>query len=98
MTFSRCRVHDTATGCGLLIYVSLFERRVWVAGDRAVAPVLSDADQRRMRDLVLDGFKAGTHADGLAAAVTLAGELLAEPLPRADDDTNELPNTLHLLD
>ena len=43
-TFQRHRVRTTAGGTGVLIYVSLYVRLVWVVGDEAVAQKISQAD------------------------------------------------------
>jgi putative membrane protein len=39
-------------------------------------------------------IRAGRLADGMIAAVGEVGKVLAEHFPRADDDTNELPDRL----
>jgi putative membrane protein len=44
-----------------------------------------------MAALVL-AVKDGRPGDGMAAAVTQIGSVLAEHFPRSDNDTNELPD------
>ena len=39
-------------------------------------------------------LRQGRLADGMIAAVERVGQVLAEHLPRAADDTNELPDRL----
>jgi putative membrane protein len=79
---------------GILIYVSLSEHIAEIIADEAihskVAPgVWGDA----MADLIAE-VREGRLADGMIAAVRDVGVILAEHFPRADDDTNELPDRL----
>jgi putative membrane protein len=43
---------------------------------------------------MLGHIRAGRLAEGLVAAVEKVGAVLAEHFPRAEDDTNELPDRL----
>ena len=95
--FHQLGIRRTAGGTGVLIYVSVFERMVHVVGDGAVVEKLSDEDFAAVKDAVLQGFRRGDHAGGLCAGVETAGKLLAGVLPRADDDVDELPNELVIL-
>ena len=51
-----------------------------------------------MRDRLVTGLRAGALTDAICAAVEAAGEKLGPVLPREDDDVNELPDALVLLD
>jgi putative membrane protein len=84
----------TSGRTGILIYLSLAERRAEIVADQAIsskvpAEVWGDAMAAMLTEL-----KAGHLADGLVAAVERVGAVLAEHFPRADDDQNELPDRL----
>ena len=96
--FQQQRLRATAGATGVLIYVSLFEHKVRVVGDDAISARLQASDWQAVCDRVIAGMKAGTPAQGLQAAIALAGELLSRHFPRAADDRNELPNKLVLID
>ncbi len=96
--FQRLRLRRTAGATGILIYVSLYERRVRVLGDDAIAARLSDSDWQGVCDLVVQGLRKGQAADGLIRAIAACGELLATHFPIQPDDVNELSNELHLID
>lgn len=96
--FHALRVHRTANAHGVLVYISLFERMVWVVGDDGVNERISVDDWARIRDRILEGFKSRAPAPALIEALTMTGDLLSEPFPADANDPNELPDTLHLLD
>lgn len=96
--FLNFRVRKTAGASGLLIYISLYERMVWVVGDDAVAAALPDSTLEPVRDRIVQGFKTGAVADALQAAVRLAGDALESNFPRRPDDTNELHNAVRFVD
>ena len=83
---------------GVLIYVSLFERMVYVLGDAAVAEKFADADFHEVKDAVVAGFKADHGADGMKKAIELLGEKLARDFPAGKDRKNEIPNELILFE
>jgi putative membrane protein len=79
---------------GVLLYLSLDEHRAELVADRAIngkvgAEVWGDA----MAALIA-AIRDDRPGEGLAAAVGQIGQVLATHFPRADDDTNELPDRL----
>ncbi|MCA9792714.1 MAG: hypothetical protein KC910_12995, partial [Candidatus Eremiobacteraeota bacterium] len=92
--FSLHKVSHTARGVGVLLYLSLLERRVVVLADRAAFEVLGQAGVDSLRDLAIEKLKAGERVETLTATVGRAAEMLAERFPCPDDDVDELPNHL----
>lgn len=79
---------------GVLIYLSVAERRAEIVADAAIhARVAEDVWGTAMAALLVE-VRAGRPADGLIAAVAQVGTVLAEHLARAEDDVNELPDRL----
>jgi putative membrane protein len=97
--FHSLRIAKTRAATGLLIYVSLFERTVWVCPDAAIAEKLGahEAVWKPLSDLIADGFKRGAPGPALADAVRKAGRMLAPAFPRDATDTNELDNRIRTL-
>lgn len=91
------RIHRTRGGTGLLIYVSLYERRACMLADDTVRDALTPA---MIDDLCasLTASLARDPGEALVQAIQRAGARLAETLPRPDDDTNELPNKVVVID
>lgn len=92
--FVELGVGRTAARAGVLVYVSLFERRVSVVADvgideAALGADWADAKRKLDRAVRLDG-DVGRFAEALEAL----GPLLAKAHPRAEDDVNELPDAV----
>lgn len=96
--FHMNRLASTKGATGVMIYVSLFERRVRVIADDAVAGKIADTDWQAVRDLILAGFRDGNPADAFCAAIEKCGDLLAPHFPRRADDANELPDGLVIVE
>lgn len=95
--FYRLRVHTTAKRHGMLIFVSLDEHIVWVAGDDQVTRRLPDDTWQQMREAVLAGLRRNDPGGGLTEGVRLAGELAGAAFPKSVSDSDELLNELHVI-
>jgi putative membrane protein len=85
-------LYRTRDANGVLIYLSCFERRVVVLGDRAIHEKMGDRWWDALRDTIIDGIRRGHARQGICAAVEMCGRALAEHFPHAADDRNELPD------
>ncbi|MEQ8791901.1 MAG: hypothetical protein RIC55_36930 [Pirellulaceae bacterium] len=96
--FFDSRVHHTAAGSGLLLYVSLFEHQAAVIADRDVLEKLGQDVLDQLCNELIDLLRTGHPSEALCATLASAAERLAEVLPRQDDDVNELADALVTLD
>ncbi|MFL6843685.1 MAG: TPM domain-containing protein [Allosphingosinicella sp.] len=79
---------------GILLYLSLLERRAEIVADEAIhSRVEAEVWGEAMAALVA-GVKAGRPGEGMAQAVEKMGEVLAKCLPPTLDNPNELPDRL----
>lgn len=79
---------------GILIYLSMREHRAEIVADEAIAAkVAPEVWGQAMADMLVH-IKDGRIAEGMVAGIRDVGVVLAEHLPRADDDLNELPDRL----
>ncbi len=95
--FLENEVFRTRARTGVLIFLSLFERRVVVLGDSGINARVGQHEW----DAIVAGIVAGMRADrpgkALAGAIARCGELLEhDHVARAADDTDELPDTLQM--
>lgn len=87
-------LHATRDHSGILILISLFEHRVHILADRGISSVV---EQRVWDDAVgkiVQGIHEGRLAEALASVIDGFADLLADKVPRRDDDTNELPDLI----
>ena len=92
------RIHHTTGATGLLIYVSLFEHMAVVLGDQVVLDKLGQPALDQLCQQLTEGLHQGDATDAIHSTITAAGDLLSKPLPRAENDVNELEDTLVLID
>ena len=84
--FTDCGVHKTRGRTGVLVFVSAFERRAVVRPDVGV-PAAELATWAEALD-----SSVGKGPESFLAALREVAPRLAEQLPRAADDSNELPD------
>ena len=101
------RVHRRAvelfrTGCelktrgrtGVLLYLSLAEKRAEIVADEAIASQVDGDVWGEAMAALVDEVKAGRPGAGMAKAVERIGAVLAPILPPTLDNPNELPDRL----
>jgi putative membrane protein len=92
------RIHHTAGATGVLLYVSLYERKAVVLADQAILDKLGPNALQDVCDILTSHLCDSHPADALCQAIAAIGEKLAPVLPRSTDDLNELPDALVTLD
>jgi putative membrane protein len=92
--FYRYNLHRTEAQTGVLIFVSLFERRVIVMADEGInAKVVEDQWQATDRAILKHAAK-GQLRTGLVAGIQSAAEVLEEHFPWTEGDRNEIPDRI----
>lgn len=79
---------------GVLIYLSLAERRAEIVADEAIVEKVPADVWVAALSALIDEVRAGRPGDGLAKAVGQVGDVLAPILPPILHDQNELPDRL----
>ena len=92
--FKAAAERRTAGRTGILIYLSMAERRAEIIGDEAITKVTTPETWGEAMTALLMDVKEGRVADGIVAAVERVGVVLAEHFPRTADDINEIPDKL----
>jgi putative membrane protein len=87
-------LYRTKEETGILIYLSIFEGKVWVLGDRGVDAVVPPGFWQEVVDQIVAGIKEDRPAAAICAAVCRIRGVLAEKFPAGPDDSNELPNLI----
>lgn len=92
--FANLGMHRTEGRTGVLILVSLFERAVIVLGDDGIHAKVGAEHWLRTDAAIIAGIRERSLAAGLHAGIESVAAVLAEKCPRAEVDTNELPDHL----
>jgi putative membrane protein len=87
----------TRAATGVLLYLSLAERRAEIVADAAIASRVTPDTWGAAMAALIGAVKDGRPGDGMVEAVEAIGTVLAAHFPRSPDDTNELPDRLILL-
>jgi putative membrane protein len=87
-------LHRTRDHSGVLFFLSLFERKVWVLADQGIYRKISQEDLQYYASQVTQGMRSGRKTEALCAEITRFGKVLAQHFPIRPDDTNELANEL----
>ncbi len=87
----------TEEGGGVLLYLSLFERRLYVLTDEGVQKVTGPEFAGELRDLAQAELRTNNRADALIKPVKRAAEALKESIPCKADDEDELSNEVILI-
>lgn len=93
--FYKHGLHNTKGGTGILILVSLLERRVHVLADKGLNDRVPAGTWDGLVNGIIDGIRNGQATDAICAAIAKCGSLLAQVSPvGSGDNPNELPDTL----
>jgi putative membrane protein len=92
MQFYASGLYRTREFNGIEIFLSFFERRVVVIGDRGIHEKMGDQHWQNVRDLIIRGIKEGNVCAGICAAIESCGQALSQHFPHRRDDVNELPD------
>ncbi len=87
-------LHQTEARTGVLLFVSLFERRVVVIGDSGIDEKIDKEHWVETDQAILDGVKEGRLGDGLVAGIRRCASVLEEHFPWKEGDRNEIPDRL----
>ena len=92
-------VFNTRDRTGILIFLSLLERKVLVVGDAGINAKVGQQEWKGIVERVVSGMRNGRPAEGLIDAVQQSGVLLQRRgVEIRQDDTDELGNSPRLED
>jgi putative membrane protein len=92
--FQAAAAGRTAGKTGILIYLSLAERRAEIVADEAILAVTDDHTWGEAMAALIAEVREGRPGDGICAAIQRVGVVLSEHFPRSDTDVNEIPDKL----
>jgi putative membrane protein len=96
--FAERGLYKTRARSGVLILIADLERSVSILADDGIHARLGADEWRRDVDEIRAAIRAGRAADGLSGVIQQLGEKLADSFPRADDDVDELGDSVLRVD
>ena len=95
--FLENEVFRTRERTGILIFLSLLERRVIVLGDSGISARVEQREWDAVVAGIVEGIRSGQPGRALAAGIRRCGELLTRRgVAARPDDTDELPDQLRM--
>ena len=83
-------LYKTKENTGVLFFLSLLERKVWVLADKGIHSKIHQNTLNKFANIVTKGIKEGRACDALIEAIQGAGEMLAQHYPTKAGDVDEL--------
>ncbi len=92
--FFRHGLHKTKDATGVLIYISVFEHKVWVLADHCINAKLEQDTWDGIVQTITSGIKEGRPANAICDAIGQVGDMLEKHFPIQPGDTDELSNII----
>jgi putative membrane protein len=85
-------LYKTKRNTGVLFFLSLLERKVWILADKGIYEKMEQETLNRFANEVSRGIREGRACDALSKAIQEIGVVLSQHFPITSDDTDELPD------
>ena len=87
-------LHRTKDETGILIFISVFEQKVWTLADRGINEKVHEGTWNEIVQSIVDGIKSQQQGTAICEAVKRVGHILRKHFPVQADDTDELKNLI----
>jgi putative membrane protein len=94
LEFYQTGIIDTKARTGILLFLSIMEKKAVVLADESIAKKLPPETWKQICDDMVHGIQLGKTADGLILAIEKCGQILAQHFPPTADNPNELKDHL----
>ncbi|EFW38834.1 TPM domain-containing protein [Treponema phagedenis] len=95
--FMESGIYKTKNRAGILIFISVMERKVFVLADEGINAKIEHGEWQSVCNKICDGIKQKQAGKVLCEAVADCGEKLAKYFPAKNINPNELPDGLVVL-
>jgi len=95
--FMESGVYNTRDRTGVLIFISLLERRVEILTDTGVSEKIPEEKWQSMIKHIIEGIKTGNFVENLTASINDCGKLLEKNFPVKKDDKDELEDEIDII-
>jgi putative membrane protein len=88
------RLYETKENNGILLFISVFEKKAWILADRGINERIDQTEWQEIVDTLTGEIRKNNRGDGICAAVERIGAILKDYFPYQRDDTDELHNLI----
>lgn len=88
------QLYRTENDNGILLYISVLEKKVWVLADTNINAKIEQKEWDSVIDNLTSGIKAGKHCEAICEAVRHIGQVLQSHFPYLKEDKDELHNLI----
>lgn len=88
------QLYRTRDENGILIYISVFEQKVWILGDTNINAKIEQQVWDSVVEELTAGIKTGKQCKALCEAIVRIGSILQDHFPYQKDDIDELHNLI----
>lgn len=92
--FSKLKMNETKDRNGVLIYLSVNDRKFAIIGDSGINKVVPEGFWDEIRQIMISHFSKGEFARGIIAGIEKSGQQLKHYFPWQTDDVNELSDEI----
>lgn len=96
--FMESGIYNTKDRTGILIFISIMERRVELLADSGINEKISPEKWQNIVDNIIEGIKQKDITARLTESINECGDLLAKHFPIQADDKNELTDDIDILE
>jgi putative membrane protein len=88
------KLYKTREGNGILLFISLLERKVWVLADSGINHRIEPRQWDHIVTLITDGIREKRQCEAICAAILETGKILKTHFPARKNDRDELHNLI----
>lgn len=92
--FKKLKMHETKERNGVLIYLSVNDRKFAIIGDSGINKVVPEGFWDEIKEMMISHFSKGEFALGLINGIEKTGEQLKQFFPWQENDVNELSDEI----
>ncbi len=92
--FKKLGMQATAARNGVLIYLSVNDRKFAIIGDSGINKVVPAGFWDDIKAMMISHFTQGEYSIGLINGIEMSGQQLKQYFPHLADDVNELPDEI----
>jgi putative membrane protein len=93
-SFYQNGLYKTRDETGVLIFISVFEKKVYILADKGINSKIAPGTWKGIVDIITDGIRQKKQCDAICEAIKLIGDILNKEFPIKKDDTDELSNLI----